>query len=133
MISSVIKLTTGMIIMPAKSRRFVQDSVAFCKFWNESNKINDNSAWEKFVYRCWTEFSVNNVDMLNETQDGWKKWDNNQVQEFLAEKVYTKATLLRKKFEKEGKNIDLPKGYLDRRGKAPSKRVSVKDLVSLFD
>jgi hypothetical protein len=119
--------------MPAKSRRFVQDSVAFCKFWNEANKINDNSAWETFVYRCWTEFSVNNVDMLNETQDGWKTWKNDQVQEFLAEKVYTKATLLRKKFEKEGKSIDLPKGYLDRKGKAPSKRVSVKDLVSLFD
>ena len=74
-----------------------------------------------------------NIDMLNETQDGWKTWDNEQVQVFLAEKAYTKASLLRKKFEKEGKDINLPKGYLSRKGKAPSKRVSVKDLVSLFD
>mgnify|MGYP003627726831 FL=1 len=118
---------------PSKSRRFVQDSIKFCQFWNEANKINDNSAWETFVYRCWAEFSPHNIDMLNETQDGWKTWDNEQVQVFLAEKAYTKASLLRKKFEKEGKDINLPKGYLSRKGKAPSKRVSVKDLVSLFD
>ena len=133
MILSVIKLSLRGFKMPAKSRRFVQDSVAFCRFWNEANKKNDDTAWETFVYRCWTEFSLNNVDMLNETQDGWKKWGNEEVQEFLSEKVYAKATLLRKKFEKEGKDIKLPKGYLNRKGKAPSKRVSVKDLVSLFD
>jgi len=113
-----------------KARRFSMPSVAFCNYWNKANEITDDSAWETFVYQCWTEFSIANKDMLNDSQDGWKTWGNDEVQSFLAEKCYAKATILRKKFAKLGKDIPMPKGYLNRGTEA--KRVTTADLLSLF-
>ena len=113
-----------------KARRFSMPSVAFCNHWNAANKMIGGDAWKTFVYNCWIEFSIINKDMLNESHDGWKTWGNDEVQSFLAEKCYSKATILRKKFAKLNKEIAMPKGYLNRGTEV--KRVTTEDLLSLF-
>ena len=116
-----------------KARRFSMPSIAFCEKWVEANKKDSDDAWKTFVYSCWIDFSVLNAEMLNETEKGWKSWSDDQVQSWLGEKCYTKCSLLRKKFKAKGKDVPFPKGYLNRGGKKPSKRVSTEDLMSLFD
>tara|TARA_R110002074_G_scaffold40350_1_gene108005 strand:- start:117 stop:470 length:354 start_codon:yes stop_codon:yes gene_type:complete len=116
------------------SRRFSADSVQFCQLWNAIIKDDVSpNAWNKFVSMCWDKFSPHNKEMLDETESGWEKWSNDEIQVYYGEKAYTKMTLLRKKFKSMGKEIEYPNGYLNRGGKKASKRTSTEDLMSLFD
>ena len=117
------------------AKRFKMDTASFISIWK--NHMGKDDMWKKFVLNCFDRFTAenefNNRELCHKEDGKWKNWEDEQKYNFLSERCYSKAIAIQRTLDKnEGFKPALPDGYLSRKGSGTSKRLTTKDMVSLF-
>jgi hypothetical protein len=127
--------------MPAKKNtyRFQMDTETFCVIWRNHVAHPQADNWSRFVLALFERFSRDseeiNINSLNSNPEtkNWKDWNDDQKHVFLSEKAYTKCMNIRKRMREDyGGEIPMPSGYLDRKGKTGSGRISDDEIAAIF-
>tara|TARA_R100000664_G_C2757760_1_gene146163 strand:+ start:4031 stop:4426 length:396 start_codon:yes stop_codon:yes gene_type:complete len=127
--------------MPSESKddgitRFRMDTEAFVTIWRNHIANPKADDWKVFVLNCFERFSPEdyNTGELNDHDDKWTDWSDDQQYEFLSERCYSKCMTIKGKLKREKNyNVELPDGYLSRAGTKKRKRVSLDDIANIFE
>jgi hypothetical protein len=123
----------------SKKYRFQMDTEVFVNIWHNHIHHPEADDWNSFVISLFERFArpseTVNINSLNSNPDteGWGSWGDEEKYSFLSEKAYTKCMGIRKKVRGiTGEDIPMPSGYLDRKGKTGSGRISPEDIAAVF-
>ncbi len=129
----------------AKSTRrptFRMPKRVFLSLW--ANNLKTSSDWKSFISNVWERFSPENInrddnpidfsseDIQRQFPDIEKNSDSQYA--FLSERVYQKCSKIRNEMKEAGfEPPAYPSGYLDRKGKRVSERLTPKDMYDIFN
>jgi len=118
-------------------KRFSLETRGFVTIWRNHINHDTKNNWRDFVLAVFERFTTGNelsnqAYMLDEDKQ-WKKWNDDKKYEFLSEKCYAKAVIIRRNLAgmEPPVVVDLPDGYKDRNG-AKSGRTTIKDIADIF-
>ena len=123
--------------MPSKTKRatFRIEKRAFLQLW--ANNLKTSSDWRSFVINCFERFAPDNINRDdNPFVFVVKDIDSNTDSQyaFLSERVYQKCSKIRNEMKEAGfEPPNYPDGYLDRKGKRASVRLTPKDMNDIFN
>ena len=129
--------------VPPRSRpTFRIEKRAFLMLW--ANNIKTKSDWKSFISNVWERFADENANRADnpfifDTKDIQMKYpniekDSDSQYAFLSERVYQKCSKIRNEMKEAGfEPPNYPDGYLDRKGKRASVRLTPKDMNDIFN
>jgi hypothetical protein len=118
-------------------KRFSIETKGFVTIWRNHINHDTSNDWKKFVLACFKRFTdaneLSNQQFLMDDDKQWKKWDDAKKYDFLNEKCYSKAVIIRRNLAAltPAVNVELPNGYKSRNGNK-SGRVTIQDIANIF-
>ncbi len=121
----------------AKKKRFTMDTAAFVTIWRNHLNPDKTNDWRTFVLAVFERFTTgnetSNQETLTASHKTWRKWTDDAKYDFLSEKVYSKAIIIKRNLQKAGHNVELPDGYLNRKGTSRTRRLTTDDIWNIFE
>jgi len=119
---------------------FRMDTRAFVKVWINHNAHPQADSWDTFIFNIFERFTEDiasnkkNLAQLDEHHDGWREWDKDAQYEFISERCYSKCISIKSKLKRKvNHDVQLPTGYLDRRGaRSGRSRITIEDISTMF-
>ena len=121
----------------AKRKRFSLETRAFVTIWKNHISKPTSNDWRKFVLAVFDRFTTGN-ELSNQAymlahDKTWKKWTDEKKYQFMSEKAYSKAIMIRRKLSELDPpvKVELPDGYKERNGKR-GVRITPEDIANIF-
>ena len=118
-------------------KRFSIETRAFVTIWRNHINHKTKNDWRTFVLACFARFTegneLNNQAYMLAHDKQWKKWTEDKQYDFLSEKCYAKAVIIRRNLANMDPpvKVELPDGYKERNGSRPG-RTTTADIAALF-
>ena len=121
----------------AAKKRFSLETRAFVTIWRNHINHETSNDWRKFVLAVFERFTnaneLSNQQYMVDKDKAWKKWSDDKKYNFMSEKAYAKAIIIKRNLKnlEPPVDVELPNGYRERNG-SKSARVTTQDIANIF-